>query len=331
VLAAWGLERRAVTPVSDGLINDTFMVGRRHVLQRLHPVFGAEVNLDIAALCRPLLAAGLVVPELCPTRGGALWVQVEAAAGPLAGVWRVLTRVPGRTLHRLTGARMAASAGALVGRFHRALTGIEHTFHFERADAHDTPRHMTRLEAAVAAHPAHRLASEVAPLARDILACFRDLPPPPALPRRLCHGDLKVSNLRFAPRGARAIAILDLDTLAWQRLDVELGDALRSWCNPRAEHQEPAWDPGLFAAALAGWQGEAGGLVDDTEIAAIPGGVLRISLELAARFAIDALEERYFGWSSGIAPTRGEHNLLRARGQWGVARQVARVWGRDTA
>ena len=51
-------------------------------------------------------------------------------------------------------------------------------------------------------------------------------------------------------------------------------------------------------------------------------GLERIALELAARFARDALEESYFGFDPAFGG-RGEHNLLRARGQAALARSVA--------
>ena len=47
-------------------------------------------------------------------------------------------------------------------------------------------------------------------------------------------------------------------------------------------------------------------------------GVEWVSLELAARFAADALAESYFGWNAARFPGRGEHNLVRARGQWSL-------------
>ncbi|MBL8945157.1 MAG: hypothetical protein JNK45_18470, partial [Myxococcales bacterium] len=46
------------------------------------------------------------------------------------------------------------------------------------------------------------------------------------------------------------------------------------------------------------------------------------TLELAARFAADALRERYFGWDASRFPARGEHNLVRAKGQWSLHAQV---------
>ena len=53
VLAAWGWQDASIAPLDGGLINATFVIGDRAaptaVLQRLHPVFGAKVNLDLEA------------------------------------------------------------------------------------------------------------------------------------------------------------------------------------------------------------------------------------------------------------------------------------------
>ena len=48
-----------------------------------------------------------------------------------------------------------------------------------------------------------------------------------------------------------------------------------------------------------------------------------ISLELAARFCADALNERYFGWDAERFAGRGEHNLHRAHGQHSLFRAAA--------
>ncbi|WP_324557833.1 phosphotransferase, partial [Accumulibacter sp.] len=85
-------------------------------------------------------------------------------------------------------------------------------------------------------------------------------------PRRICHGDLKLNNLRFAPRDAdpavppRGVCLLDLDTLAELPLAFELGDALRSWYNPAATGEDQLrtrFDLELLEQALHGY-GEHG-------------------------------------------------------------------------
>lgn len=297
------------------------------VLQRLHTVFAPEVNRDIVALGGRLRAAGVAVPYLASAAAPPHepWV-VGAGPGEDRGVWRLLSWLPGRTVTVVQGPAMARVAGAAVGRFHGALHGVAHRFAFSRPGAHDTDAHVARLSPTVAAHARHRLVGEVAQVAGEISRRWEGLRPPAPLPLRLGHGDLKLSNLRFAEGGVEVVGFVDLDTMAWLPLDVELGDALRSWCNPAGEDTDaPTFDESLFLAALEGYVAATRGVVAPGELAAVPGGVARVALELAARFAADALDERYFGWDPAVTPGAGgpgEHNLLRARGQLGLARQV---------
>lgn len=315
----------SLRPMAGGLINDTFAVGDDWVLQRLHPIFVAEVNHDIVALTAHLAAAGVVTPRLALASSGQPFAEVQGPrdAG-VGGVWRLMGRLPGRTLHRLESPAQAASAGELVARFHAALSGVAHTFRFSRPGAHDTPAHMQALQTAVLTLPAHALYDPVAALAEQIDALWSLHEGAPSLPLRIGHGDLKASNLLFDERGANATAILDLDTMAWMTMDVELGDALRSWCNRAAEDAPtPALDVDVFAAAMRGYAGGARRWITGDERDAIVSGLLRISTELSARFAADALRECYFGWNPDVAPSRGVHNLMRARNQLQFAQQVA--------
>jgi aminoglycoside phosphotransferase (APT) family kinase protein len=138
----------------------------------------------------------------------------------------------------------------------------------------------------------------------------------------VAHGDLKISNLRFTEEG-EGLCLLDLDTMGQLPLSVELGDAWRSWCNPAAEDSdETAFSLELFEASARAYLAESPQPAEVRE--QLGAGIERICLELAARFAADALEESYFGWSAEVAPSRGEHNLLRARGQLALASSVIR-------
>ena len=313
-----------VQPMTGGLINDTYAVGQDHVLQRLHPIFGADVNRDIAALVPHLRDAGVRVPAILNADDDLPFVVMDRDAHPdtPAGVWRMLTRLPGRTLHRLADPAQATSAARLVARFHAALRPVRHNFAFSRPGAHDTAAHMATLSAALASHAGHRLHGEVVTLSEQLFAAWEAHPGVPTLPRHIGHGDLKVSNLLFDDAG-EACAVIDLDTMAWLGLDAELGDALRSWANRAEEHETVArLDEDLLRAAVDGYVQQAGGWLSEAEVAAIVPGMARISLELAARFAADALNESYFGWNPQLAPRRGEHNLLRARNQLQLGQQV---------
>jgi Ser/Thr protein kinase RdoA (MazF antagonist) len=331
-LAAYGWSGPA-TPVTSGLINRTFLVHDAArpeqpvaVLQRLHPVFAAEVNLDIEAITAHLTAAGMETPALLRTADGARW-HVQPG-----GVWRALSYVPGTTLHRIDDPETARTAGELVGRFHRALDPLVHEYAFARAGVHDTAAHLARLQsrveasgsAASDASDAAELVRAARALGRDILAAATSLPPLPALPVRHTHGDLKISNVLFFPGDARrARCLVDLDTMGRQTMAYELGDALRSWCNPRGEDEtEARLDQAIFAAAVAGYRSGAGDLPTAAERAAIVPGLETVCVELAARFCADVFDDAYFGWDAQRYPSRRAHNLVRARGQLALARSV---------
>lgn len=310
-----------VAAIEIGLINRTYRVTRTRVeprtivLQRLHPSFRGEVNRDFDAITAHLAGMGVTTPRLVPTTSGALWIDTSE------GAWRAQTFLEGRVVSVVSEPRIARAAGAAAGRFHVAVADLRHTFHFTRPGAHDTARHLAQLRAQLVAHAEHAQLASIRPVAERILA--HALPPIAALPERIIHGDLKLTNVLFDETLSEAVALLNLDTLAHGTLAVELGDALRSWANPAGESAERAHvELSIVEAALAGYAEHAGALLTDAERSALPAGLETIALELASRFCTDALEERYFGWDSQRYGSRGEHNLVRARSQLALAESV---------
>lgn len=325
-----GLDAASVEPLGSGLINDTYLVragSGLFVLQRVSSIFDPRIHDNILAVTERLAEAGVSTPRLVATRSGARYVDGEA------GVYRLMTHVAGRSFDVVQSLEQARSAGRLVARFHSALDGLGHDFVGLRVGVHDTSAHMERLRDSLEQREEHRLHAAVAPLGRSVLERARELPPLPALPNRVCHGDLKFNNLLFAgddpPDRDRAICLIDLDTLGPLHLGYELGDAWRSWCNLAGENQaEAELDLAVLDASLDGYL-EARALSPAERQALLVGPELA-SLELVARFARDALEESYFGWDQKCYASAGEHNLVRARGQWSlheafIATRVARA------
>ena len=310
IAGAWGWRATMIAPLAGGLINKTFVVRDRGtpvaVLQQLHTIFAAEVNLDIEAVTAHLAGHGLETPRLIRTVDNRAWLEHDGR------IWRALSWVEGETVHRVPSAAWAEAGGALVGRFHRAVADLQYDYKFTRAGVHDTPGHLAKLLGHVNAGGD----PEAVDLGREILGAARSLPPLPVTPKRHVHGDLKISNLLFRRAPLTGVCLVDLDTLAKGTMAFELGDAMRSWCNPVGEDAASVrFDLPIFTAAISGFRSEADALVSREERTSIVSGLETVCVELAARFAVDVFEDRYFGWDATRFPSRRAHNLVRARGQ----------------
>jgi Ser/Thr protein kinase RdoA (MazF antagonist) len=339
VVAAFGWDAAEIVAIPGGLINETYAVQVAAapprvseaiggvpttpiaVLQRVHPIFGAAVNLDIDAVTTHLAARGMITPRIVPALDGRRFVE-EAPGGRS---WRALSWVAGTTVHAVPSLAWAEAGGELVGRFHRAVADLRHDYLFARAGVHDTAAHLARLEER---HARERELRDGSELAAEILAAASELPAMPVTPRRHCHGDLKISNLMFAEDPVRGVCLVDLDTVGLGTIAFELGDAMRSWCNPRGEDAgSVAFDLPIFAAAIRGFRSVADAIISDDERASIVVGLETVCIELAARFAVDYFDDTYFGWDPARFPSRRAHNLVRARGQLalGLAVRAARA------
>lgn len=316
------------TPFGTGLINRTYLLEQgdeKAVLQKLHRIFAPRVNEDLDAVTSHLAKKGFVTPRLVRTDDGAPCVVVEGDVDvdADAGAWRVITFVAGASKDKLASPDEARAAGALVARFHAGVEDLSYAYQHVREGVHDTRKHLVKLARMMAKHRNHRLAKEAGSLGMEILDAGARLPDLTKLPLRHCHGDLKISNLLFDADG-QGLCLVDLDTLQKLQWPLEMGDAFRSWCNPNGEDvTDAAVDIHLFRAAVEGYFSSPKKpflMPDETD--ALVDGIHTICVELAARFCADALDESYFGFNAAKYKTRGDHNLVRARGQWSLAKSV---------
>lgn len=311
-----------IEPINSGLINRTFRVttadGATAILQCVNPIHAPTVHFDIAAVTAHLERHGVRTPTLLPTTKGTVWLELDTR------IWRMLSYIDGATRSQVRRAAEARSAGGLLARFHVALLDYPGPLHNSRLGVHDFNRHIAHLRQTLTTQREHPRYQRVIPLAERILDYSRELPSLPKLPDRLVHGDPKISNFIFRPESDDAVCLVDLDTLARMPLAFELGDALRSWCNPSGEdNARGEFSVELLRAAIEGYATIARDRIDHDEWRAFIAGTLRIQIELAARFCADALNESYFGWDPARHASRGEHNEVRAAGQLATALSLA--------
>ena len=320
VVAAYALDIGTLAPVDGGLINRTWFVtsqsGQRYVVQRVNPIFGKAAQLDLLAVTDHLASIGIPTMRLVRTRTGAAFLE----SGQY--LYRALTYVDGVSFPQIDTPALAGEAGRVLAEFHAGLASFPGRLSAQRPNIHVLSRHLAALEHTLAGASRRADQAEIARLAERIAKLASRLPAFAPGPLVRVHGDPKISNVLFERAAPRAICLVDLDTLAQMPVLLELGDALRSWCNPAPEDSAQArCEPELFAAACRGYLGVG----FDAARAAwrdLPIAMAAIAIELAARFCADAINESYFRWDSARFATASEHNQARTLGQLALAENV---------
>ena len=113
------------------------------------------------------------------------------------------------------------------------------------------------------------------------------------LPLRPIHGDPKVNNVMIDNATGKAVSIVDLDTVKPGLVHYDIGDCLRSGCNPLGEDAED-WEavhfnPEIGAAILEGYLTQARAFLTVADYAYLFDAIRLIAFELGLRFFTDHL------------------------------------------
>lgn len=242
--------------------------------------------------------------------------------------WRAL-RFIGRskTVDTVQDPDMAREVGYALGTFHSMLSDLPAE---DLADTlpgfHIAPEYL--------AHYDHVARSTDSPLSSEEEWCVRFISEHrdwvPVLEQaheqgilrlRPIHGDPKVNNILFDELTGQAIAMVDLDTVKPGLVQYDIGDCLRSSCNPDGEEterwQDVHFDLVLGKAMLEGYLAVARDFFDEADFDFLPESARLIAFELGLRFFSDHLDgDTYFKVSR-----RGQ-NLARALVQFRLAQSI---------
>jgi Ser/Thr protein kinase RdoA (MazF antagonist) len=333
----------AVVPLGNGNVNATFLVRVAadgepgFVLQRINTAVFRQPRLvmgnlsTLAAHVGRRRQAGAVVP---PGRRWEMPAVVNARDTDEPWVeegeafWRALTYVEGsRSVDVPENAGQAREVGLALGTFHALIHDLPVA---ELADTlegfHVTPRYLAHYRQALAAYGgatspelawARAFVAEresLVPLLEDALARGE-------LRLRPIHGDPKVNNVLLDAASGAAIGLVDLDTVKPGLVQWDIGDALRSACNPLGEEtddwQAVRFDPALGEALLAGYLEAARGFLSEADFAYLVPAIRLLAFELGLRFLADHLAgDLYFG------ARRPGQNLARALVQFRLCESI---------
>ena len=217
-----------------------------------------------------------------------------------------------------------------IGRFQTLLSDFPaETLYETIPEFHNTVDRYRQFKESVAADAAGRAAGVKADidflLEREDLACtLQNMRQDGLLPLRVTHNDTKLNNVLLDRVTRKALCVLDLDTVMPGLSLYDFGDSIRFGAATAAEDEQDLskmeLDLHLFEVYTRGYL-EAANALTDTEIAMLPRGALAVTLELATRFLKDYLDgDLYF------KTTYPEHNLVRARTQMKLARDMQQKW-----
>jgi hypothetical protein len=343
-----------VVPLGRGNVNDTYEVfveqgpaAASFVLQRINGhVFPRPdwIMANMRVFCEhvhrrhlpPALAPGgdWRFPDLIRGRDGRDFV-----VDPAGHYWRAITKVPRavswpevRDLHH------ACEAGAVLARFHLLVSDLDPArLHDALPGFHICPQYLARYDEVADRDPArlppvtrsrsqdpggevNRLKAWVE-RRRDRAAVLENARASGALKQRIIHGDPKIDNIMVDETTGRGVGLIDLDTVKPGLVHYDIGDGLRSGCNPAGESpdrlESVRFDLDRCRAFLAGYAREAGGFLTAGDREFLFESVWLLTLELGLRFLQDHLAgDAYFKvWYRG-------HNLDRAAVQFALCDSI---------
>lgn len=248
--------------------------------------------------------------------------------GPEGSFWRAFSFIEGaRSYDTIKDLQQAGEVGYALGMFHVLTRDLPVESLLDTLEGyHITPGYLRRFDIALAKKKQPR-AQELDYGMRfinqrrtgvDILEKAKDRG---ALELRPIHGDPKVNNVMIDIVSRQAVSLVDLDTVKPGLIHYDIGDCLRSSCNPLGEETEE-WEKVCFEldlcrAILEGYLAEAGNFLRKNDYQYLFEAIRLITFELGLRFFSDYLEGNIY-----FKVVNEKQNLNRALVQFRLCQSI---------
>ncbi len=317
-------------PFGNGNINDTFLVtvnvpiDHRFVLQRIntqvfpHPQWVMENMRTVTEHIHQQLLHETIdrrweTPRVLLTQDGKDHVEDEAGS-----FWRAISFIDrAEALDSIQDTLHAREVGFALGRFHRLVQAIPATTLKDTLEGfHITPHYLEQYQIGLSTSlvlrcPQVEYGLDIVRDRLSLASILEDAKHRGDLPMRIMHGDPKVNNIMMDIATQKSISIVDLDTVKPGLVHYDIGDCLRSGCNPLGEEVENSesvtFDLGLCSGILQGYLPEMRGVLNPIEYEYIFDAVRVITFELGLRFLTDHLAGNVY-----FKVKDNEHNLRRS-------------------
>lgn len=331
-----------VREFGNGNINNTFLVtldaegGKHFVLQRINTKVFRRPELIMSNM---RIATGHVLRRVqqAPFGAGRRWEVPRVLLAedgrdhwldPEGSFWRAVSFIEGaHSFDIIKDAGHAREVGCALGMFHTLLSDLPPERLADTLEGfHITPLYLR--------HYDEVLAKRLAVKSPEVNYCLRfvsgrsawahvleDARAQGRLLLRPIHGDPKVNNILIDGATGQAVSIIDLDTVKPGLVHYDIGDCLRSGCNPLGEEtgqwEAVRFDSDLCQAILQGYFSMARQFLTENDFAYIFDSIRLLAFELGLRFFTDYLEGNVY-----FRINRPEHNLARALVQFRLTESI---------
>jgi len=327
-----------VQEFGNGNINDTYLVttdaneDRQFVLQRINThvfhqptLIMQNMRIFTEHMRQRVQNEGHYweMPRVIPAHDGQ-----DFFIDPEGNFWRAISFVQGvRSFDTITDTDHAREVGHALGTFQHLISDLPIEKLADTLEGfHITPRYLQNFDKAFS-HNGYRSGAE-AKYCIDFIEQRRSFAytlehaiAQGKLQLRPVHGDPKVNNVMIEESTGRAISIVDLDTVKPGLIHYDIGDCMRSGCNPLGEETD-RWEAVHFdleigAAILEGYLTQARNFLTTSDYEYLFDSIRLLAFELGIRFFADHLAGNVY-----FKVKHPEHNLQRALVQFKLTESI---------
>ena len=247
---------------------------------------------------------------------------------PNGSCWRALSFIqeaqPFDTIQDMDHAK---EVGFALGLFHSLISDLPVACLADTLEGfHLTPRYLAHYDDVLAKQGARQSPEVAYALAfvnarRPFAGILEEARGRQRLMPRPIHGDPKVNNILIDITSHRAVSMIDLDTVKPGLVHYDIGDCLRSCCNPLGEEAEQwetvRFEPDICRIILRGYLEWARTFLTGNDYEYLFDAMRLIAFELGLRFLTDHFEGNVY-----FKARHGEHNLARALVQFKLAESI---------
>lgn len=247
---------------------------------------------------------------------------------PEGNFWRAISYIPGaRSFDTVMSLEHAREVGYALGMFQYLISDMKIKFLADTlVGFHIMPQYLRNFDQAFSNNGFHsgaevRYGLDFIAARRDWAHILENAKESGRLSLRPVHGDPKVNNVMIEESTGRAISIVDLDTVKPGLIHYDIGDCMRSGCNPLGEETEQ-WEavqfqPEIGEAILAGYLPQARHFLTEADYEYLFDSIRLLTFELGVRFFTDYLAGNVY-----FKVKYPEHNLLRALVQFKLTESI---------